>query len=114
MPTYIIRNKIITNDGCCNNSLDRNSAVFFNNLATKLLDMTKSIEQRMEDLSKKACQTASKGFILASIDTPQMVIGVKYEYIEYIKRYGPPIKGKFDEEKLQLLRIELGIENNVI
>lgn len=94
---------------CCDNTVDRNSALFFSNLATKLLDMSKAIEARMEELANKACHTESGGFLFASIDTPSMAIGVKYEYVEYIKRYGPPHRGKFDEHKLRKIRKELGI-----
>lgn len=98
-------------DGCCcsDNSIDRNSAIFFNNLALKLLDMSKAIEARMEELSNKVCSTETRGFLLASIDTPSMSIGIKYEYVEYIKRYGPPPNGLFDETLLTNLRTELGI-----
>lgn len=100
-------------DCCCSdNSIDRNSAIFFNNLALKLLEMSKTIEARMEELSHRVCSTETKGFLLASIDTPQMVVGVKYEYVEYIKRYGPPSDGIFEEAKLVALRTELGISAN--
>jgi hypothetical protein len=103
-----------TNGGiCCDNSLDRNSAVFFNKLALKLMDMSQAIEKRIKEISEK-CVVPQKGFLLASIETPQMVLGVKYEYVEYVKRYGPPLKGKFDEELLKEIRIELGISNNII
>jgi hypothetical protein len=60
-------------------------------------------------LANKVCEPASKGFILASIDTPQMVLGVSYEFVEYIKRHGPPVNGKFDQAKLADIRAELGI-----
>jgi hypothetical protein len=110
MPTFIhlsnVKNATVV---CCDNSLDTNSAVFFNNLATKLLDMSKAIEKKMEDLSKQVC-TPSRGFTLVQIDTPVMKLGVKYEYVEYIKRYGPPCDGIFDRIKLEQLRVELGIE----
>jgi len=110
MPTFIhLSNVKNTTVVCCDNSLDANSAVFFNNLATKLLDMSKAIEKKMEDLSKQVCSTSS-GFSLVEIDTPVMMLGVKYEYIEYIKRYGPPCDGIFDAIKLEQLRVELGIE----
>jgi hypothetical protein len=111
MPRFLISNMSATNGGCCcDNSIDRNSAVFFNKLASKLMDMTQAIEKRIQDMSER-CATPQKGFLLASIETPQMVLGVKYEYVEYIKRYGPPVKGKFDEALLEGLRIELGITN---
>jgi hypothetical protein len=112
MPRFLITNNSATNSGCCcDNSIDRNSAVFFNKLALKLMDMTQAIEKRMEEMSNR-CAGPQKGFLLASIDTPKMNLGIKYEYIEYIKRYGPPVKGKFDETLLQGLRIELGISND--
>lgn len=112
MPSYIVvaGRAGYSGDPCCkDNSIDRNSAIFFNNLANKLLDMSKAIDARMTELANKACPAPSKGFLLASIDTPQMVLGVKYEYVEYIKRHGPPSKGKFDKDKLEAIRIELGI-----
>jgi hypothetical protein len=115
MPSYIVvagRGGYDGNPCCKDNSVDRNSAIFFNNLANKLLEMSKAIDARMAELSNRVCEPASKGFLLASIETPQMVLGVSYEYIEYIKRYGPPVNGKFDQEKLVLLRAELGISQS--
>ncbi len=101
--------------GCCSdNSIDRNSALFFSNLATKLLEMSKAIEVRMDELSNRACSQETKGVVMASIETPQMVIGVRYEFIEYIKRYGPPYNGKFDQDKLAAIRIELGIPDEPV
>ena len=107
MPRYIVYQSV--NDGC-DTTIDRNSAVFFNNLATKLLAMSKAIQTKMDDLANKVCSPNEYGgFVLVSIDTPQMLLGVKYEYIEYIKRYGPPIKGQFNENLLDKLRKELNI-----
>ena len=122
MPSYILsrRNAAAASgqDCCCDdNSIDRNSAIFFNNLATKLLDMSRAIEQRVKDLVEQArCNTGDgKGVYIASIETPVMSLGIKYEYVEYVKRYGPPPKGKFDTTILNQLRVELGIstENNL-
>lgn len=115
MPSYLLgggTSGIGTGNGCCcvDNSLDRNSALFFNNLATKLLEMSETIERRMEELANRVPPTQQGGGVLfASIETPAMALGVKMEYVEYIKRYGPPTKGKFDPEKLAILRAELGI-----
>ena len=119
MPSYIQISRqqatgSSTNGNCCCDSIDGNSAIFFNNLAQKLLDMSKAIEKRIDDLSNKVCLPESKGFLIASIETPSMMLGVKYEYVEYIRRYGPPDKGKFDSVLLQKLRTELGIENVVV
>jgi len=109
MPSYI-RNCIIKEK--CKSEIDGNSAIFFNNLAIKLLAMSQSIELRIEEISNKVCNPETKGFILVSIDTPVMELGVKYEYIEYIKRYGPPQKGKFDPRKLNIICTELGLGCN--
>ena len=116
MPSYLLGGGTSGNGaggaGCCctdSTSLDRNSAIFFNNLATKLLDMSKAIQTRMDELANRVPGQQSGGFLFASINTPAMMVGVRQEYVEYIKRYGPPQKGKFDAAKLEQLRIELGI-----
>jgi hypothetical protein len=117
MPTYLVKNNSKgsfkdSNQPCLQDcSIDRNSAIFFNNLATKLLEMSQSIETRITELENRPCSTETKGVFFAAIETPSMTLGVKYEYIEYIKRYGPPSEGKFDEQKLNSLRIELGIQS---
>jgi len=115
MPSYLLPGNIknSTTGCCCDSSIDSNSAIFFNNLASKILDMSKAIEKKMEDLSKQVC-TKAVGFSLVTIDTPSMLLGVKYEYIEYIKRYGPPDGGQFDEVLLEKIRNELGLKNELI
>ena len=100
-------------DGCCcvDNSIDRNSAFFFTNLANKLLEMSKTIENKIEEI-KKNCNKpvqGGRGVMFASIDTPVMNIAVPREFMEYIKRHGPPPKGKFVPYKLHVIRMELGI-----
>jgi len=116
MARYILVNNPNGNSGynCCCDSIDGNAAIFFNNLAKKLVDMSKSIEKRIEDLSNKVCQPESKGILMASIDTPSMMLGIKYEYVEYVRRYGPPIKGKFDPILLEEIRTDLGIKEVII
>lgn len=112
MPSYIVvagRGGYSGNGCCTDNSVDRNSAIFFNTLANKLLEMSRAIDARMTELSNRVCEPASKGFLFASIETPQMVLGVSYEFVEYVKRHGPPVNGKFDPEKLAAIRVELGI-----
>jgi len=93
------------------NTLDRNSALFFNNMATKLLEMSIAIEARFEDIRKRCGGTLPPGptFFFASIETPTMVVSVPIEYTEYIKRFGPPHKGRFDEDKLKFICYTLGI-----
>jgi hypothetical protein len=115
MPSYLIPGNIGSSggSGCCCDSIDVSSAVFFNNLATKLLDMSKAIEKRISDLSSRVC-VPTKGVKLIEISAPSMNIGVKYEYIEYIKRIGPPTNGIFDPVILEKIRKELGIVDVVI
>jgi hypothetical protein len=119
MPSYItklvntvnpIKGGYQTQGGC--SSFSRDSSNFFSDLATKLLEMTTAVNKRIEDIKKNCGGSKQSGFFLASIEAPVMNLGVKYEYIEYIKRFGPPTDGKFEEEKLKQLRIELGIDTN--
>jgi hypothetical protein len=94
----------------CDGSIDKNSALFFNTLASKLLEMSKTIEDRIEDIKKNCNTERARGCILVSIDTPHMNISVGAEYFIYVQRHGPPIDGKFDPEKLALIRAEENIE----
>lgn len=110
MPTYIIKN-VVPNGSICQQESSCNSK-FFSNLAKKLLEMATAVNKRIEDIKKNCVASRQQGVFLASIETPVMNIGVKYEYIEYIKRFGPPTDGKFEEEKLQQIRMELGINTN--
>ena len=89
----------------------RDTIVFFSKLASKLLIMSETISQRMEEMKKNMCHKSERGVLLASIEAPVMTIAIKYEYIEYIKEYGPPTEGKFDEVKLTNIRNKLGITN---
>lgn len=108
MPVYIVSptNTLVNTGSTC-----KDTVRFFGTLATKLLDMAESIQQKMESLKHQVC-APSRGFLLAEIEAPRMILGVKYEYIEYIKRFGPPDNGIFDEERLKALREELGIDLN--
>jgi hypothetical protein len=73
--------------------------------------MSETINHRMEEMKKNLCHKGESGILLASIEAPVMTIAIKYEYVEYIKQYGPPPQGKFDEDKLIKIRKELGITN---
>jgi hypothetical protein len=86
------------------------SVNFLEKLSNKLMDMTKSLQEQFAELVRPPPSTGSDGGVyIAKIDTPVMVIGVKYEYVLYIQRYGPPENGLFDETILAELRAELGI-----
>jgi hypothetical protein len=107
MPGYItVRN--FNKDSPC-----RDTVKFFGTLATKLLKMAESIQDRIEKIKQNCGPQPSRGFLIAEIETPNMIVGVKYEYVEYIRRHGPPEKGIFDEEKLEVIRRELGINTQI-
>jgi hypothetical protein len=110
MPRYLVSQVFIP--GSCPNPQEdcQSSITFFSKMSEKLLNMVKSLKKQFEACSKPTTQ--AKGAILAQIDTPQMVLGVKIEYLEYIKRFGPPSDGIFEENKLKQLRAELGISEN--
>lgn len=122
MPNYILSGSRMGGGGgggscCCEDStIDRNSAIFFNTLASKLLEMSQAVEAKIDEIKKNCHQPAAagRGFVFASIDTPSMVISVPPEFMEYIKRYGPPPKGKFDPIKLEIIRAQLGLGSNRI
>lgn len=99
----------------CNSSTDMCDAYcsaktlsFFDILSDKLVLMAESINDQFEYL-KKNIYVPAEGAVLASITMKPPPLGVKLEYIEYIKRYGPPTDGIFNEGLLQSLRTELGI-----
>jgi hypothetical protein len=115
MPSYIVRNSSTSaaygterSGECCPSAVK-----FFGNLTDKLLNMAKSLKTQFEELRKNQGCHKTQGAILASVDVPVMNIGVKYEYIEYIKRHGPPIDGVFDNILLEAIRQELGITNTI-
>lgn len=108
MPTFITSGKT-SGKITCDNLTNSNMVIFLNDLTTKILNMSIAIDKRMNDLQNKVCSIEKSGFILASIETPKMAISVGLEYIEYVRRYGPPINGQFNTDKLRILRAELGV-----
>ncbi len=93
------------------NNTPQSSLEFFNTLSDKLVDMVTSLKKQFEECNKGGGEKA-QGAFLAHVDAPKMNIGVKWEYLEYIKRYGPPECGKFCDEKLDRIRIEFGIDGS--
>jgi hypothetical protein len=118
MPNYIVKSGYGVDGGgasndCCREVYCKDNTKFYMFLAQKLLEMTESVNNRIKDIEKNCNRNSGEhGVLLVSIDAPAMVVNVKYEYIEYIKRYGPPPQGKFDEHKLHCLREELGIDDH--
>ena len=111
MPRYITKTSSISGNCCTSNNTEscQSSISFFSKLSEKMLNMVTTLKKQFEECKANSKPSQAKGFFLASIDTPQMTLGVKQEYIEYIKRYGPPSDGIFDEVILARLRTELGI-----
>jgi hypothetical protein len=112
MPSYIVKGNTSGNSCCTpsNNDSCQSSISFFATLSQKMLDMVNTIKQQFEEMKENCTPKEVKGFFLASIEAPKQFIGVKVEYLEYIKRYGPPKDGIFDNTLLEQLRIELGVE----
>ena len=85
---------------------------FYGTLATKLLTMAESINTKIEYLKNNSGIIQSRGIVMAEIQVSKMVLGVKAEYLEYIRRYGPPVDGIFEPNRLDLIRSQLGISNS--
>lgn len=112
MPSYITKGNSSGNS-CCgssNNDSCQSSISFFATLSEKMLAMVNTIKQQFEEIKENCKPKEVRGFFLASIEAPKQFIGVKVEYLEYIKRYGPPKDGIFEETLLQQLRVELGVD----
>ncbi len=100
----------INNGDFCNAICSAKSLDFFDNLSKKLVLVTESLQEQFTELRKAAYARVQGGPVIASIDAPDVPIGIKYEYIEYIKRYGPPPAGAFDQTLLFAIRLEFGIK----
>ena len=113
MPKFINKNIATLNGSVVSGSdlypalYSAKSVQFFSTLSDKLVVMTESLKAQFEALRLEALGRSAQGPVLASIDAPKMTLGVKYEYIEYINRYGPPADGKFDAALLAVIRQEL-------
>jgi hypothetical protein len=96
-----------TADGGQGNCCCPSSTKFLETLTSKLVDMTESLKKQFEDLQAN-CQKPSnyRGLTLVSIEVKGSAT-IKYEYIIYLQRYGPPTNGQFDPIYLDLIRAEL-------
>lgn len=88
-------------------TIDVHTVSFISSVATKLLDLTKAIDLRIDTIKKNCKATTQEQFVFASIDTPNMNISVGAEYVIYVQRFGPPRLGKFDQDKLAEIRAEI-------
>jgi hypothetical protein len=113
MPRYI---EGTASKACCptNQTNCKDTTKFFWNLSQKLLDMAEAIDKKIYDLENRVCDGPTGTILFAKVDIPKQTVGIKREYIEYIKRYGSPDDGIFDPVKLELLRVEFGIIDNTI
>ncbi len=87
------------NNSCCCPSTTK----FFQELATKLKEMTLSLKEQFSKLQAPM----TSGLVLAEIKNEVEPAGIKMEYVYYIQRYGPPPGGKFDQTLLDLIRAEI-------
>ncbi len=104
--TYYLADSTIDHVGnelCYTKSMD-----FLETLSGKLKELTDALKIQFDDLRKQITVKA-RGPVLASVVAKTIPVGVKYEYVMYIKEYGPPVNGKFDENLLEGLRRQLGI-----
>ena len=94
-----------TSDCCC-----PSSTVFLDTLTTKLLAMTRSLQQQFTDLEKnqKPPSVGPRAPRLAEIKV-SAVVSVKYAYFIYVQRYGPPVNGKFDPLYIDLINAEIAL-----
>lgn len=102
----------LNNGDFCNAICSAKSLEFFEKLSKKLVLVTEALSEQFTELKKAAYARISGGPVIAAIDAPDIPLGLKYEFIEYIKRYGPPPNGKFDQTLLNGIRLEFGIKTN--
>ena len=81
------------------------STKFLETLTNKLVDMTTSLKEQFAELVHPST-TTHRGIRLAETDATQHV-QTRYEYLFYVRRYGPPEKGIFDPVYLDLIRAEI-------
>jgi hypothetical protein len=67
--------------------------------------MTTSLKEQFAELVHPST-TTHRGIRLAETDATQHV-QTRYEYLFYVRRYGPPEKGIFDPVYLDLIRAEI-------
>ncbi len=119
MPRFISKNIATLNGSVVSGSdlypalYSAKSVEFFSTLSDKLVSMTESLKVQFERLRLEANARAANGPVMASVEAPKMTLGVKYEYIEYINRYGPPANGIFDAALLESIKQELLISGAI-
>lgn len=114
MPRYIEYGRCNTekSSGCCSKSASEyeTSVNFFSQMSEKLTAMVSTVKTQFDDYRAQIDKFTTPKGIVSKVDTPGLVLGVGQEYLEYIKRFGPPPNGVWDPAKIAQLRIELGIQ----
>ena len=112
MPRFINKN-IATMNGVISGSdlypalYSDKSVQFFSTLSEQLVTMTEALKLQFENLRLEALARCADGPIMADVTAPKLNLGIKFEYIQYINKYGPPPNGQFDPVILEQVRQEL-------
>lgn len=93
-----------SSSSCCCPS----TTTFLSTLVDKLYTMASRLKDQFDALEAKTQRTPQRGIIFAEIDT-SVGVSIKYEYVIYIEKYGPPIDGIFDETLLAQIRAEMAV-----
>lgn len=94
-----------TNSNCCCPSTTK----FFETLVNKLEEMTLALKAKFTQLESKPQESQKKVFVIAEAPLTAPLVSIHMEYLTYVKKYGPPQDGIFDETLLAGLRKELGL-----
>jgi hypothetical protein len=100
-PTTTITQSSTSSSCCC-----PSTTTFLSTLVDKLHTMASRLKDQFDALEAKTQRTPQKGIIFAEIDTT-VGVSIKYEYVIYIEKYGPPIDGIFDEALIAQIRAEM-------
>jgi hypothetical protein len=104
MPSYLSKGlttvSTLNKYPCCPSTTS-----FYSNLATKLKEMTESLIEQFSECDKVTVSKRGTYLAEANIHVPEVTI--HYEYIIYIRRYGPPVGGEFDSKLLDEIRKEM-------
>lgn len=92
-----------TSSSCCCPS----TTTFLSTLVDKLYTMAQTLKSQFENYENLAKKQPARGAIFAEIEVADVNLQIKYEYVIYIERHGPPIDGIFDETLLAQIRAEM-------
>ena len=78
---------------------------FLKKLVDKLEAVAESVLTNYGCGGKRKLPEGSMVLVTAPVEVPRADIGL--EYLVYVKRFGPPVNGIFEEEKLNIIRGEI-------